>query len=194
LPGREIAVEAVDIHRSPWRAAGLLAGSCAFVAVCVWMILDHPEAGRRAVTPERFTEGVACLGAGFFALCAALVVRMLLRRGPVVSVGPRGIFDRRLSTDWIPWTAIRRIAPVTSRRQRLLALEIDPAVETALPWTGRTRRVTRLNRVLGDRRYWMAAIDLRGGFPALSEAVERGWSESRPCRGDGDPVARRDPA
>ncbi|WP_457107836.1 STM3941 family protein [Methylobacterium sp. P5_C11] len=167
----------VEIHRSPWRVAGLFAGACAFVAACLWLIGDPPGPGRAAVTTGSFTACVAYVGLGVFGLCAALVVPMLFQRGPVVSVGPRGIFDRRLSTDWIPWTAIRGIATVAIRRQRVIALEVDPRVDASLPWTNCARRVARLNRVLGDHRYWMAAIEMRGGFPALSAAVERGWSD-----------------
>ncbi len=66
-------------------------------------------------------------------LCAARVLRTLLRRGPVVSVGPGEILDRRLSTDWIPWTAARGIATVQIRRRRMIAFEVDPRIAASLP-------------------------------------------------------------
>lgn len=80
-------------------------------------------------------------------LCAARVLRTLLRRGPVVSVAPGEILDRRLSTDWIPWTAARGIATVQIRRRRMIAFEVDPRIAASLPWAKRARRVARLNRV-----------------------------------------------
>ncbi|MGT2488572.1 STM3941 family protein [Methylobacterium oryzae CBMB20] len=191
-----VALTVVEIHRSPWRAAGLFAAACGFVAACVRLLSDDPGAGLRTVAPGSFTGGAACLGIGVFGLCAARVLRTLFQRGPVVSVGPGGIFDRRLSTDWIPWTAIRGITTVQIRRQRLIALEVDPRIAASLPWTKRARRVARLNRILGDHRYWIASIDLRGGFTTLSDAVARGWSgrnawvasDGRICDGSGGPV------
>ncbi|MEE7503390.1 STM3941 family protein [Methylobacterium sp. C33D] len=162
----------VEIHRSPWRAAGLFGAACGFVLACAWLLADDPG---------RFAGTAAWLGIGVFGLCAARVLRTLFQRGPVVSVGPGGIFDRRLSTDWIPWTAVRGIATVQVRRQRMIAFEVDPRIAASLPWTKRARRVARLNRVLGDHRYWIASVDLRGGFPCLSDAVARGWSGSHRC-------------
>ena len=163
-----------DIHRSPWRAVGMLLIACGFVAVCAWMIVAHPGTGRRAVTPGSFAEFAAYVGVAFFGLCAVLIVPKLFQRGPVVSVGPRGILDRRLSTDWIPWAVLSGITPVTIQRQRMLVLEVDPDADARLPWTKRARRMARLNRAFGPEGYWMAAADLRGGFPALAEAIEHG--------------------
>jgi hypothetical protein len=166
-------VDVVDIHRSPLRAAGLFIAACAFTAICAWMIYAHPGTGRRAVTPGSFSEFAAYVGVVFFGLCAVLMVPKLFQRGPVVSVGPRGIYDRRLSTDWIPWGAITGITPVQIQRQRMLVLEVDPSADASLPWTNQARRMARLNRAFGPFGYWMAAADLRGGFPALAQAITR---------------------
>ena len=164
----------VDIHRSPVRAVCLFLAAGGVTAVCAWMIYAHPGSGRRAVTPGSFAEFAAYVGVAFFALCAVLMVPKLFQRGPVVSVGPRGIYDRRLSTDWIPWDAIAGITPVRIQRQRMLVLQVDPSADKSLPWTNRARRMARLNRAFGPYGYWMAATDLRGGFPALAEVIARG--------------------
>jgi hypothetical protein len=167
-------VDVVEIHRSPWRALAILLASAGFTGLCAWMIYAHPGTGRRAVAPGSFAEFAAYVGLAFFGLCTVLIVPKLFQRGPVVSVGPRGIHDRRLSTDWIPWETIRSITPVQIQRQRMLVLEVDPAVDADLPWTKRARRMARLNRAFGPYGYWMAAADLRGGFPALLETISAG--------------------
>jgi hypothetical protein len=163
----------VDIHRSPVRAFGLFTAACGFTTLCAWMIYAHPGTGRRAVTPGSFAEFAAYVGVAFFGLCAILMVPKLFQRGTVVSVGPRGIYDRRLSTDWIPWQAIVGITPVQIQRQRMLVLQIDSSADAALPWTAQARRMARLNRAFGPHGYWMAAADLRGGFPVLAGAIAR---------------------
>ena len=139
------------------------------------MIVAHPGEGHRAVTPGSFSEFAAYVGVVFFGLGAALMVPKLFQRGPVVSVGAQGIYDRRLSTDWIPWSAIIGVAEVAIRRQRMLVLQTDPEADAGLPWTSRARRMARLNQAFGPHGYWMAAADLEGGFKALSGAVGRAW-------------------
>lgn len=164
-------VDVVEIDRSPWRTVCLFLGSACFTAFSAWMIYAHPGTGRRVVTPGSFNELAAYVGVAFFGLGTVLLVPKLFQRGPVVSVGPRGIYDRRLSTDWIPWEAIRSVTPVQIQRQRMLILNVDPVAEAGLPWTKRARRMARLNRVFGRYGYWVGAADLRGGFPALAQAI-----------------------
>jgi hypothetical protein len=35
-----------------------------------------------------------------------LAIKQAVTRGAIVTVGPRGVRDVRISPDWIPWTAI----------------------------------------------------------------------------------------
>ncbi|WCS28580.1 hypothetical protein LOK46_32260 (plasmid) [Methylobacterium sp. NMS14P] len=167
-------MDVVEIYRSPWRTLGLLLACAGFTAFAGWLIYAHPNIGHRAVTPGSFSEFEAYVGVAFFGLCTVLILPKLYQSKPVVSVGPRGVYDRRLSTDWIPWETIRSVTPMQIQRQRMLVLEIDPAAEADLPWTKGARRKARLNGAFGRSGYWMAAADLRGGFPALAEAVLAG--------------------
>ncbi|MDP4027127.1 STM3941 family protein [Methylobacterium sp. NEAU 140] len=164
-------MDVVEIYRSPWRTIGLFLASVGFTAFAGWLIYAHPTIGLTAVTPGSFGEFEAYVGVAFFGLCIVLIFPKLFQSKLVVSVGPRGIYDRRLSTDWIPWKSIRSVTPVQFQRQRMLVLEIDPAADADLPWTKGARRKAKLNRVFGRSGYWMTAADLRGGFPALVEAV-----------------------
>lgn len=65
---------------------------------------------------------VLVFGGAFFGLGALVILRDLLRRGPVVSVSAHGIFDRRLSTDWIPWSALDHIGETGIGAQAFLCL------------------------------------------------------------------------
>ena len=167
-------MEVVEISRSPWRTIGLFLASLCFTAFAGWLIYAHPTIGRTAVTPGSLGEFEAYAGAVFFGLCTVLIAPKLFQRGPVVSIGPQGIYDRRLSTDWIPWEAIRSVTPMQIQRQRMLVLEVDPTADKDLPWTKGARRKAALNRAFGRYGYWMTAGDLRGGFPALAAAVSAG--------------------
>lgn len=159
----------IDIPGSPWRTAALLAGSCLFVAACAALLYFRP----RGVEPGSLGELGAIAGIPFFGLCGAVAARWLFRTGPVVSVGPEGVFDRRLTTDWIPWDAIHAVGVWTMNRQKMLVLQIDPDRDAALPLKSGARRMAKLNAGFGMRGYWIGANDLEGGFPALDAAVSR---------------------
>ncbi|MHC2001686.1 STM3941 family protein [Methylobacterium sp. CM6241] len=169
---------AVDIYRSRLRVAGLLVVACGLVALCIWIISAHPGTGRRAATPSSFNEFLAYCGVLLFGFAAVVLIFAFFQRGPVVSVGPKGIFDRRISTDWVPWAAIRSITPMHIKWQKHLVIDVYADADASLPWKSRARRVARLNRVLGSHGYWMSAVDLRGGFSALSEVVFSGRQKS----------------
>ncbi|WP_020179477.1 STM3941 family protein [Methylopila sp. M107] len=119
----------IDIEKSWARSLALFAGAWAFVAVGALLLYLRPK----GLEPGSFNEFSAYGCIAFFALCGVIAGVRMLRTGPVVSVGPAGIFDRRLSTDWIPWEAIPRVGFVTMRKQQMLVLEPAPGVEAALP-------------------------------------------------------------
>lgn len=161
----------IDLFASPWRMLAICLGSLAFVATCLWIVTAHPEAGRRSAAPGSFTEFVAVVGIVFFGLTALVSGRRLFRRGPVVSVGPRGLYDRRLSTDWIAWDAIAAVAESGMMDQRWLTVLFDPAREASLPIRITAKAVARINQAFGFTGYQISATELRGGFPALWDAV-----------------------
>ena len=125
----------VDIHRLPLRTAELLLATSDVAVICTWMIYAWPGAGHRAVMPASDAEFAASVGVVFFKTCTVPTIPNLFQREPVVSIGPRGIYDRRHSTDWMPWKAITRITSGQIRRQRRLALEIVSSADASLPRT-----------------------------------------------------------
>lgn len=163
----------VDIAGSPVRTGALFLGSCGFVGLCAWLLYARPDMGSRSLVSGSFAEFALAAGGLFFAVCAVFIAPRLLRRGPVVSVGQRGIFDRRLSTDWLPWSAIRAVGTFEMRNQRWFVLQFDPEREPALPLRKTAKRLARLNRGFGPDGYPVSGADLRGGFPALAAAIQR---------------------
>lgn len=165
-------MRAVDIYRSSARTLALFLGSCGFAAACAWIILAHSGSGDQVATRGSFRAFEMYLGLVFFGFGAIVWGSRLRQHGPVVSVGPRGIYDRRLSTDWIPWAAIRAVKPTRVLTACSYQLEIDPEADADLPWTRQARFVSGLNRMFG-RRYWIGTAELTGGFPALAEVIGR---------------------
>ncbi|MDP4022878.1 hypothetical protein Q8W71_09615 [Methylobacterium sp. NEAU 140] len=153
----------IDLPVARGRLAGLLAAALAFTAGCAFALAGGGGAVR---------AGLLGIGLAFFGLGALAALRDLLRRDPVLSVSAYGLFDRRLSTDWIPWSALDWISEVDMGRQGFLCLHPRADRAAALPWTRRARLTAALNRVLGGG-YWLPGQGVRGGLPAIRDAVAR---------------------
>lgn len=160
----------IDLRRSNSRIFMGFLGSCIFVAVALWLVMVRPNVGANTIIPGSFRDYEMSVCAGFFGFCAALWGLKLFQSDPVVSVGSRGIYDRRLSTDWIPWEAIRVIKPAQFWMSSYYRLEIDPEASARIQWTRRARFASWLNSMFG-RRYRISGAELSGGFPALAEAI-----------------------
>lgn len=167
----------INLCRSRSRTFMLFLGACTSFAVCLWIALAHPDVGADTITPGSFRDYEMRSGAVFFGLIAIMSGLKLFQSDLVVSIGPQGIYDRRLSADWIPWAAIRALKPLQFWMSSYYRLEIDPESSAHIQWTKRARFVSWLNIMFG-RRYWISGIELIGGFPALAEAIGR----SRPNR------------
>lgn len=168
----------VDIEGSALRKALVLVGSLGFVALCGWLLHARPSSSGRRIDPGSFAEFALYAGLAVFGFFAIVALAKLLRSGTVVSVGPRGVFDRRLSTDWIAWDAIQGVTEAGMNNQRWLVLITDPARDASLPIRKRTRFLAGLNRPLGFPGYPISPTELKGGFPALCEAFRKGQPRS----------------
>jgi hypothetical protein len=162
----------IDIEGSRLKIAAIFLTSLAIVALCGGMLWFRPSSGPRSFAAGSAAELALIVGVAFFGLAAVILAKRFFRAGPVVSVGPRGIFDRRLSYEWLPWDAIEGIGIEEMRRQRWLALTIAPAREDGLPLHAKAKFLARLNRGLGSRGYTVGASDLKGGIGALLTAVK----------------------
>ncbi|MEG9524631.1 MAG: hypothetical protein MIL41_02475 [Hyphomicrobiales bacterium] len=170
-------MDTINFRRSNARISMLFLASCMFVAACLWIVLEYPNGGADTIAPGSFRDFEMRFGVAFFGLGALVWGLKLFQPDVVVSVSPRGIYDRRLSTDWIQWEMIRTIKPLQFWMSSYYRLEIDPEAAARIHWTKRARFTSWLNIMFG-RRYWIGGAELRGGFPALAEAIGR----SRPDR------------
>lgn len=157
----------VDLPVARRPLAGLLLGASVFVAAGAWMLAGHPGP---------VVAGIALLAIAFFGLCGLVALRDLTRRGPVLSVSAYGLFDRRFSTAWIPWSALEGCHVAGG----MLSLAVRPERDAALPLTRRARWTARLNRLvlhprgpLAARLYWMPCQGVTGGAEAVAQALAR---------------------
>ena len=159
----------IDLPVARWRRTGLLAAAAALIAGSAFTLLS----GAGVIGAVVLVSGGAFFGLGFLA-----ILRDLLRRGPVVSVSAHGIFDRRLSTDWIPWSALDHVSESGIGAQAFLCLYPRADRTAALPWTRRARLTARLNRILGGG-YWLPGQGVQGGMPAILDAMARARGRRR---------------
>ncbi|MGU3538043.1 hypothetical protein [Methylobacterium sp. A54F] len=151
----------IDLPVARRRLLGLFAAAAVFIAGIVFTLASG--AGPVAAV-------VLVGGGAFFGLGALAALRDLLRRGPVVSVSAHGILDRRLSTDWIPWSALDHVSEAGIGAQAFLRLHPRADRDATLPWTRRARLTARLNRILGGG-YWVPGQGVQGGIPAILNAM-----------------------
>ncbi|WP_407529193.1 STM3941 family protein [Methylobacterium oryzisoli] len=157
----------VDLPVARRQLAGLLLGAGAFVATGAWML---------ATRPDPVVAGLGLLAIAFFGLCGLVALRDLVRRGPVLSVSAYGLFDRRFSTEWIPWSALDGCHVAGG----VLSVAVRPERDAALPLTHRARWIARFNRIVLHPRdprfaslYWMPCQGVAGGGEAVAEAIAR---------------------
>lgn len=169
----------VSLAASPIRALALAAGSCAFALLGAAVALGW--FGGVEPWSKEWLAGWA--GVVFFPVCGLLWLSQALTSGPVVTVGPRGIRDTRISPDWIAWSAIAGISKTSIKGTHFFMLRIDPAFEAAM----RIARLKRLGRggnaVLGYHGYGIPAVGLKGGFKALERVIEDGLARARGAHG-----------
>jgi hypothetical protein len=112
-----------------------------------------------------------------FPLFGALALYRLTRLGAIVTVGPRGVRDRRVSPNWMPWAAMGGISVYGTRA---LALHLDPAFEATMSLTRLARSgYYQTDPAQGRRGYVISASGLNGSFAALKTAVEDGLARAR---------------
>src|SRR5262245_61343725 len=170
LNGPAAAWPEIAFKASPVRSLGVVAGSVAFVVLGAAMVCGYIGPIQPWSMP--WLAGWAALI--FFGVCAAFGIKQAMTRGAIVTIGPRGVRDVRISPDWIPWAAIAGVAEHSVQGTRFLMLRIDPAFEATMSLTPLARWGKPANAALGYHGYGIAAVGLKGGFKALKSAVEDG--------------------
>jgi hypothetical protein len=136
--------------------------------------------------PSALVMIAASVSALIFAFAATLALRAASRgRRTMVAIGFRGIFDWRLSDDWIPWSGIRSIVPLplTSYWSReYLDVQLEPEFARAV----RLNILSRINLAIGlffwSRRLRVVPIGVEGGIEPMKQALDcyfPQWRQSR---------------
>ncbi|MGE3627273.1 MAG: STM3941 family protein [Hyphomicrobiales bacterium] len=158
---------------SPWRSLLLAAGSAGMSALCAATALGVFR------LPENFSIEIAAFGAVFFAVCAVLWAARGMQTGPVVSIGPEGIRDSRLSDDWIPWPEISGIGVISLYGVRIFRLDVNPEFQRGLRQSALSRMWQWANEMFGYRGLFINPQGLKGSFHELEAALERGHARAK---------------
>jgi hypothetical protein len=164
--------EQFNISISQKRSGIIFVATTIALIFCGFLLYIRPG----ATGPNSMVEG----GVGEFSIYFALFVfaiyiaflsKDLINTNYVVSVGDQGIFDRRISTDWIPWSAIRAVSIVDRSSQKSLLFKISDFDDI----NKNTRRLminhTAINKNEAPYEFLVEAGNLKGGFTALHNAV-----------------------
>jgi len=130
----------IEIRQSPWEMLKLLAIGVGFVACSIFI----------AYQGNIFYLAIGIFGVAFFGGLTLFVLwRLLTLVGPVVTVSPSGVRDRRVAADTIPWSAITGISTWSAYNQPAIIVAVRPDVEKRLRMTMVTRMTRRANASLG---------------------------------------------
>jgi hypothetical protein len=155
---------AVEIEASRAKLLGLAVIGVVMTALSMAIALHaFPK-----VQPGSLAEFTGYVGIPLFGACTLLALwRAFTAHGPVVTIAPQGIWDRRVAAEIIPWSAVKDIAVWKHRRQRYMVLMVDPAVEAGLHLTRMARWSRNANRALGADGLCVGSNDLKIGFEGL---------------------------
>ena len=156
----------LEIRQSPWEMLKLLAIGIGFVACSIFI----------AYQGNIFYIVVGWFGILFFGALTLLVTwRLLMSMGPVVTVSPMGLRDKRVTADLIPWSAITDIATWSAYNQPSIIVAVEPAVEKRLRLSLITRMTRRANASLGADGLAVGSQGLHMGHDELIAAIMAYW-------------------
>jgi hypothetical protein len=131
-------MEEFRLYKSPWKAAKLLAGCAAFVALGWWM-LGRPDA----------PQWLAWMSIGFFGLGLLVSLFQLLDRRPQIIVNDVGVYDRMMHHEFINWAIIQDVYLAEINKQRFICLVVDQAFEPSRRKGAFRKGVASLNKEMG---------------------------------------------
>jgi hypothetical protein len=156
----------IEIRQSPWEMLKMLAIGIGFVATSIFI----------AYQGNIFYVAIGIFGIVFFgALTLFVLWRLLTQMGPVVTVSPGGVRDKRVAAETIPWSAITGISTWTAYSQPAIMLAVRPEVEKRLRLSLLTRLARRANASLGADGLAIASQGLSIGHDALLDTITAYW-------------------
>jgi hypothetical protein len=164
----------IEIRQSPWRMLMLIAGALAFVVLGLALIFGWMDERRSG----HFVQAIGWISVVFFGACGLVGAwRLVSVRGPVVTISPAGIRDVRVAKETIPWRVIHDISTWEYQRQKVMVLDVDPAVERRLTLSMVARMSRRANASLGADGLCVAATGLSMRYDDLL-ATTRAYAEA----------------
>jgi hypothetical protein len=155
----------------------LIIGSCAFVAIGLWMLqMDSAEieAQRRFNSPL-FVYGLGTLSIVFFGLCGAFGIKKLFDRKPGLVLSSAGILDNSsgVSAGLIPWSEITGFSVLQVQKQKILIVGVaDP--EKYIEIGGSLKRVlNRANLKMCGSPIAITSNSLKIGFDELLDSCNQ---------------------
>lgn len=159
------------VKLSKFKNTLLALGSCAFVALGIWMafLSDAEIESQRRYNNSLIVHSVGWAAAIFAGMCGLIGVRKLLDHKPGLILSSAGLTDNSsgLSAGFIPWHEIAGFAVYAVRKQKLLVvLLIDP--EKYLN-TGNVlrRNLNRINHRMAGSPIFITSNSLRLRFDDL---------------------------
>ena len=108
--------------------------------------------------------------------------RLAALRGPIVTIAPQGIRDRRIAGEMVPWSAVARVSTREDYRHKVMVLSVDPRVECKLTRSWRARMTREADRRRGADGLCVTALGLRTSHETLiatTLAYLEAWRASR---------------
>lgn len=154
--------------RRPLTAAVALFWSLALFAAVMVIALAAEIRGMIPVVALAFALGGLVLAASaVVGLWTAAL--LLIQPDPALTVGPEGLWDRRLSPAPLPWDAIRW-RRVTVSRKRKAADAVQFRLTAPYPIHPPARALALVNRMLGLPPYTVQAVGLDVGTDRIAAA------------------------
>lgn len=154
----------IEIESSPAKLLGLCGLAVLMTAASAAIAFRLLPGFRSGV----YDQVVGYVGTIFFGLCLVVIIwRLLMTRGPVVTITQEGIRDTRIAAEFIPWGAVRAVRTWGAYRQNFVVLSIDPVVERKLTLTTAARWSRGPNRALGVDGLCVTAQGLKIDYPTL---------------------------
>ncbi|MDO7876977.1 STM3941 family protein [Hymenobacter sp. ASUV-10] len=154
------AIPEIRIYKSRRKAALLLLGCAAFVAMGVFL-LNHPDAPR----------WVAWLNIGFFGLGIPISIYTMLDRRPQIIINEVGIFDRTTHQSFINWEIIQDVYLAEIHGQQFICLVVDEAFEPSQHKGKWGRSMARFSKELGFQELNISLGSVRINAGRLAEFI-----------------------
>jgi hypothetical protein len=159
----------IEIRASPTRMILITLGAAAFTMVSFKMARDLASSGS-------FAEFIGWVGTLFFGAATLTIIwraiRTLAMRRPVLVLSPDGFQYDRISSEFIPWTAVEKIYVWQHRQNRTIVVKVPETVWLSLPVGTFVRWSRFANRSLGVDGLWITTLELQTEFDDLFRMVK----------------------